>query len=105
MEDERAIEQWFAVDDPTNRPNPWQESLRFGLLDPARLGERIARDMAQGNVSAAKLAVTCLDQAGGALAWLEDGIVRESSRGEFLEALERATDLPIAVSFDSAVNK
>ena len=106
MEDERAIARWYAVDDPTNRPNPWQESLRFGLLDPAKLGERIERDMAQaGRVSAAKLAVTCLDQASGALAWLEDRIVREGSRGDFLEALERATSLSIAVSFASAVNE
>lgn len=105
MEDERDIARWFTVDDPTNRPNPWQETLRFGLLDPARLGERIARDAASMPEAARPtLAVSCLDQASGPFAWLERGVVREGSHHDFLVALEAATGLPIAVTFSSPSN-
>lgn len=105
MADERPIGRWYAVDDPGNRPNPWQETLRFGLLDPARLGERIAQDLARCAFAAnPTLAITCLDQADGVFAWLDDGEVRERPRDRLLEALERATGLPVSASFSSPVN-
>jgi len=105
MEDERVIARWFDADDPTNRPNPWQESLRFGLLDPAQLGERIRADLAAVGIPArAALAVTCLDQATNRFAWIEAGKVVEGLREHFVEALAAATGLPIEVQFSSPVN-
>ena len=106
MEDERAIEAWFAVDDPTNRPNTWQETLRFGLLDPAALAARIAADLAgvTGLTLDPSLVVTCLDQATGELPWLSDGRLQTMSRNAFLDHLSGATDLPVAAHFTSPSN-
>lgn len=102
MEDERAIDPWFVVDDPTNRPNSWQESLRFGLLDPVELGRRIARDLASasGGVSMEpSLAVTCLDQPRADVAWIEGDTLHTGSRGAFLERLELGTKLSVRATF------
>jgi adenylosuccinate synthase len=105
MNDERCIAQWYAVADPTNQPNPWQESLRFGLLDPAELGARIRADRAQAGIQGCgALAVTCLDQARGRLFWLERGEVQEGNQAEFLRALEVATGLPIIAKFSAPAN-
>jgi len=107
MEDERAIDPWFAVDDPTNRPNPWQETLRFGLLDPARLGARISADCAQAEGRIAlrpALAMTCFDQANGLLAWVEDGDLRTGAADELVERLEAATGLALTAGFSSPTN-
>lgn len=105
MEDERDIARWFTVDDPTNRPNLWQENLRFGLIDPQRLGERIRSDIdLAGYAGTASLAVTCLDQASGLYAWLEDGQVIEGEQARFIDTLNHATGLPIEVEFSSPVN-
>ena len=106
MEDERPIERWYAVEDRTNQPNPWQESLRFGLLDPARLGERMVADLARVKVDChASLALTCLDQARGTLVWLDDGQVIAGERCDFFDAVETASGLPTAVTFSSPVNE
>lgn len=104
MEDERAIDGWFMIEDPTNRPNPWQESLRFGLVDPARLARRIAADCALTNDRLEirpTIAVTCLDQARRLLAWCEDGAVRDGTLDEFLDALETAGAPPCEVTFSA----
>ena len=80
MEDERSIDHWFSVNDATNLPNPWQENLRFGLLDPARLGRRIAADLAVAGDTMAvtpSLVITCLDQArDDRLGWIDGAEVR-----------------------------
>lgn len=106
MTDERDIAPWFAVDDPTNRPNPWQESLRFGLNDPAELGSRIRADCAAAGPVAARpsLAITCFDQATGALAWIERGRVVTGDAGEFVAALSAASGMPARARFSSPDN-
>ena len=105
MEDERDIARWFTIDDPTNRPNPWQESLRFGLIDPTRLGARIRSDIAVAGVSgAASLAVTCLDQASASFAWLEGRNIVEGGRAHFIDALTHAVGLPVEVEFSCSIN-
>jgi len=58
-----------GVDDPTNRPNPYQGSLRFAWLDLDLLQQAIAADRADAARSPAltvhpRLAITCLDQIG-----------------------------------------
>ncbi|MET0250949.1 MAG: adenylosuccinate synthetase, partial [Novosphingobium sp.] len=69
MPNEGDVARSFAVDDPTNRPNPWQERLRFGELDLAVLGGAVRRDVAKARGARCEvvphLAVTCLDQARG----------------------------------------
>lgn len=90
MEDERNISAWFDVDDPTNRPNPWQESLRFGLLDPAKLAARVKGDLlsGQGNNHTA-IALTCCDQAIGSFAWIEGGRIVEGPLEELAATFDR----------------
>jgi adenylosuccinate synthase len=58
-----------GIVDLTNRPNPFQGTLRFALSDPAASADVIARDLmrvAGSGVSITpSLAVTCLDQLDG----------------------------------------
>lgn len=109
MEDERSIDQWFSVDDATNLPNPWQETLRFGLLDPARLGRRIAADLAVAGDTMAvtpSLAITCLDQArDDRLGWIDGAEVRSGSVRETMAELEMATRLPWTAEFWAPSNE
>ncbi|MCW4461274.1 adenylosuccinate synthetase [Sphingomonas sp. BT-65] len=107
MEDERPIARWFAVEDRTNIANPWQETLRFGLLDPERLAARIAADIAgvAGKVRVTpSLAVTCLDQARAELVWLERGRTKTGSKEALLRALETAGGLPVEAAFRAPSN-
>ncbi|WP_206185982.1 adenylosuccinate synthetase [Sphingosinicella sp. BN140058] len=109
MEDERAIDAFYAVDDPTNRPNTWQETLRFGLLSPARLGARIAADVAAAAERLTvrpSIALTCLDQArDGRFAWLdEEGEVRTGPAAALVAAVETASGLAVTAQFRGAAN-
>lgn len=108
MPDERDVAAYFRVDDPTNRPNPWQETLRFGLVDPVVLAADIAADLARvkGRIGIAPtLAVTCLDQAlGEAPVWLHEGRAMQGTRERFLDALTRATGLEVEAAFADAAN-
>ncbi|WP_164879667.1 adenylosuccinate synthetase [Afifella aestuarii] len=106
MEDERPIKQWYALEDPTNQPNPWQETMRHGLIDPAKLADRIALDLARSTVPCrASLAMTCLDQAKKRFVWLSEGEPREGTEAAFLGAMGRATGLPLTVCFSSPRNE
>lgn len=64
--------------DPTNRPNPWQGTLRFAPLDRDVLGQAIAADRASVADAATRfeprLAMTCLDQFDRQeVRWVEGG--------------------------------
>ena len=63
-------EMAFSHPDPTNVPNPWQGTLRFGALDLGLLNESIRADSAGLD---ACLAVNCLDQR-----FLDPGEIGES---------------------------
>jgi len=54
----------MTFEDPTNAPNEWQGSLRFGELDTKLMAESISNDLldARGLNVEPCLAVTCLDQ-------------------------------------------
>jgi adenylosuccinate synthase len=83
----------FAVSDPTNVPNPWQESLRFAELDLDVLGEAVRRDvrLADGAIAVTPhLAVTCLDQARGPLPWRSGGTRHIGDAPAFLSAAATA---------------
>jgi len=107
MEDERSIDAWFAADDPTNQPNPWQETLRFGLLNPGKLARRIAEDVRKASSLIRvnpTLAVTCLDQVRDKFVWLENEAIRQGPINAFMEALAQAGLPPIEFTFSSPVN-
>ena len=51
--------------DETNKPNPFQGTLRFAPLDPVKLRERIMRDLSFSKIpKKLNLVVTCMDQIG-----------------------------------------
>ncbi|WP_395395589.1 adenylosuccinate synthetase [Novosphingobium sp. BL-8A] len=108
MPDERDIAAYFKVDDATNQPNPWQETLRFGLLDPQALAHDIRTDLAKAPASISvrpSLAVTCLDQAAdGQLSWRVGAAVKKGGRDQFLAALADATGLAAELVFEVPVN-
>lgn len=105
MDDERDISTWFDAQDPTNQPNPWQESLRFGLLDLNRLADRIQADIARSEFATApSVAVSCLDQAEPRMAWIEDSELVEGTQADFVGRLETLAALPVAVQFRSPSN-
>ncbi|AYC99781.1 adenylosuccinate synthetase [Neorhizobium sp. NCHU2750] len=66
----------LRITDPTNAPNDWQGTLRLAPLDLDILRNAIAHDLDRdhaGIAVSAGLAVTCLDQAEGAFAVVDDG--------------------------------
>ncbi|MDQ0470431.1 adenylosuccinate synthetase [Labrys wisconsinensis] len=71
--------------DATNLPNPWQGTLRYGTLDLDVLHRAVAADLgdAGGLAVTPRLAVTCLDQVGPAVDFVEGG-VRSSAAPEAL---------------------
>jgi len=70
LQNETARLAFAEVVDPTNRPNPWQGSLRFAPLDLAMLRATLAADLSDaggtGIAVEAGLGVSCLDQVRGA---------------------------------------
>jgi adenylosuccinate synthase len=63
--------------DPTNVPNPWQGTLRFGDLDLDLLAETIREDLARTDLPIAHgLAITCLDQVGKKVRFWHAGELR-----------------------------
>jgi len=97
----------LSYPDPTNQPNPWQGTLRFGALNLDLLRAAIWKDIAQADdypsikVNAA-LAVTCMDQMKGdalmlkgeALVWL-GGAIHRITTGQLLDWLEQHLGLPV----------
>lgn len=72
---------WAEVEDPTNRPNPWQGSLRIAPLDLDETARFIRADLAFADGSGVRVSpgigVSCLDQIRGeARLMVEGGLVR-----------------------------
>ncbi|MET0192833.1 MAG: adenylosuccinate synthetase, partial [Hyphomicrobiaceae bacterium] len=88
MPNENDIARTFAVDDATNLPNAWQESLRFGELDLDLLGRTVRRDArlarSTGCEVVTHLAVTCLDQALGPIPFRRGGERRREGEAMFV---------------------
>lgn len=73
--------------DPTNVPNEWQGTLRFGLLDVDLLAEAVAADVAACPLPVSRrVAVTCLDQVGDGVRWFVGGTERVGTAA-MLEAM------------------
>lgn len=67
LPEERDLSMWFDVVDATNVPNPWQSSIRYGLLDLDLLGRAIHEDISKsGRIRVDPvISVSCLDQVSG----------------------------------------
>ena len=73
-----------GIEDRTNVPNEFQGTLRFAHLDLDLLVRTIRADFddalpCPGIDATLNLAVTCLDQAGPALSYVEDGALRTAA--------------------------
>lgn len=75
MTDERPIDAWFDVVDETNAPNDWQESIRYGLLDPGHLRDAIIADLADAKDMPVEwgISLSCLDQVCDQVPLLREG--------------------------------
>ena len=89
------------VVDPTNRPNPWQGTLRFAPLDLDFLRATIADDL--GDVAAtdievdAGIGVTCLDQIRSNAAIIKSGVRTTISTPRLATEIAAAAGLPLIV--------
>jgi len=85
-----------GVVDPTNVPNAWQGSLRFGWLDLNVLSSAIVGDLADAELGLTikpRLAITCLDQLGNEkMIYYRDGIQQQLKIEDFLRL---QMDLPL----------
>lgn len=77
---------YLGVADPTNIPNDWQGTLRFGLLDLDSLKKTIQKDRSQNNTpnTTYSLAVTCLDQVDGHVDYISETRGNSQTVDEFL---------------------
>lgn len=85
-------EPGLVFPDATNRPNPWQGTLRFGWLDLDLLARTVHADLAAaGGVEIfPTLGVTCLDQLGARVPFHADGTRHAASPEALLDAALRA---------------
>lgn len=102
MPDERDLSGMFSIEDATNVPNPWQHSLRFGLLDLDSLSARIADDVSKAQDMDVRihLAISCLDQVVGDIPFIAEGRVKASNVDVFVDSARVAVN---AVSVSTAV--
>lgn len=92
---ETSEEPWPAIVDRTNVPNPWQGTIRYGLLDLDVLSEAIRADLcdAEGIRVEARLTVGCLDQLEGHARWMADAEERFGSTESLLAACSLRTGI------------
>jgi len=80
----------MSFDDPTNVPNPWQGTLRFGTLDTMNIRDAIEQDLGEAEgglpdvtIGRVGIALNCLDQFGGRA---------------MLDRVERLLRLPVVIA-------
>lgn len=82
---ETCINDYASVVDETNVPNAFQGSLRFGMLNLDLLADAINKDLTNLTVNAnVNICITCMDQITGSVRYIENEVVKESSREEFI---------------------
>ena len=87
------------IDDPTNRPNAYQGSLRFAWLDLDLLQQAITADLSDagaypGLLVEPRLAITCLDQIGTAkMRYYQDGQLQQATIASAVTALGAAVGI------------
>lgn len=77
---------YVKIEDLTNVPNPFQDELRYGLLDIDLLAETIKQDLknTEGLNFSYKLAITCLDHIDEWVDYFENGSKVKSKKEEFI---------------------
>ena len=81
-------EQPYAgIVDKTNKPNPYQGTLRFAWLDLDLFRKTVTRDMTENNGGLdirPHLAMSCLDQVGGKAQFIENGELKSGGAEDLL---------------------
>lgn len=85
-----------SVVDPTNQPNPWQGTMRYAPLDLDVLRRRILYDWDCNPRITPHLVITCLDQAGPRINWIEGGREMFGTAFDLVDAAERATGVRVS---------
>jgi adenylosuccinate synthase len=88
---------YAGIEDHTNVPNEFQGTLRFAHLDLDLLERTVRADFADalchpGITATLNLSVSCLDQVGAAVSYVENGELKASAPGEFAARLGRRLD-------------
>lgn len=106
MYDERNINDFFAPKDNTNIPNPWQHTLRFGILDLDQLKEAIIGDIEKSSINLSpSIAVSCLDQAFDLVPFTRSGRATALSKKDFIHSLEKHIGIPVSSAWNSPDNQ
>lgn len=91
-----------GIRDDTNIPNEFQGSLRFAHLDLDSLEQAVRADYADarrfpGIATTLNLALSCLDQVGPAVSYVEDGMLKTAAPGAL--AVHMATRLNAGIGY------
>lgn len=84
------------IEDRTNVPNPYQDALRYGLLDLNALADTISKDLKHtGKLKQCrvKLAITCLDQLEDKIDYFYHGKRMQETIDAFIESTFKAQGL------------
>lgn len=93
LDNELQAPPYAGIRDETNVLNDWQGSLRFAWLD-ARMLARFIRDDLSDNKAlkiTPGLAVTCLDQTGDEVTFMEGDALKSLPRGGYAPYLQKIT--------------
>jgi adenylosuccinate synthase len=83
---------YAGIEDRTNVPNEFQGTLRFAHLDLDLLERTVRTDFADalawpGIAARLDLAVSCLDQVGDAVSYVENGTLHTTAPGTLVDRL------------------
>lgn len=96
MDTELATKPYPRIEDPTNIPNEWQGSLRFGHLDLTQLEAYITKDILSGfdYDFRTSLAVTCMDQLEDTCFAVKTGVLESYTKETLLRRIASVTWIP-----------
>lgn len=99
LRNERSSLDFAEVVDPTNRPNPWQGTLRFAPLDLDVLRETIAADLSDAPnadiETRASIGVSCVDQLRRSAVLVRGGSLIEVPRTSLAQVISSSVRLPL----------
>lgn len=92
---ELEAKPYEKIEDLTNVPNPYQDTLRFGLLDLDLLAKTIQNDLlnAKGLKYKMKISISCLDQLDEEIDYYHNSNKMKTSVDDFIKNVFQAIDV------------
>ncbi|AKA67929.1 adenylosuccinate synthetase [Clostridium scatologenes] len=92
---ELEAKPYEKIEDLTNVPNPYQDTLRFGLLDLDLLSKTIQNDLlnVKGLKYKIKISISCLDQLDEKIDYYYNSNKMKTSVGNFIKNVFKAIDV------------